>query len=79
MIGKKILFLDPEPRTRDPEMDMNRSVGLKAAQVLAAMLRWLAPGLDDIETRVAPSIANWSNSLRLGNRPAVGSFRGRRA
>jgi hypothetical protein len=45
---------EPSTNVYDPEMDMNRAVGFRArvklSQVVAAALRWLAPGLYGIET-----------------------------
>ena len=46
--------MNAEPLIRDPEMDMNRVVGrrgwAKMLRMIAAALRWFAPGLYGTET-----------------------------
>jgi hypothetical protein len=54
MILRSFVNAEPLISVFDSEMDMNRAVGiqgrLKLSQVVAAALRWLAPGLYGIQT-----------------------------
>ena len=53
MILRSFVNAEPLISVFDSEMDMNRAVGIqgfKLSQVVAAALRWLAPGLYGIQT-----------------------------